>query len=513
MKKLPIGIQSFESLRKGDYLYVDKTRMVFDLARDGKYYFLSRPRRFGKSLLISTLEAYFEGKKDLFEGLGIMELEQEWKRVPVLRLDLNMGNYMSLSGLEAVLESSLRHWEERYGLEKHTDDLTVRFSDIICALNEVVVLVDEYDKPLLETIDKPDLQEQMRQQLKSFYSVLKNNDAHIRFAMLTGVSKFNHISIFSGLNNLYDITLNDHYAALCGITEEELRTSFAEHITAMAAKMKTTEEEVLARLKRMYDGYHFSTAMVDVYNPFSLLNAFADGELRPYWYHTGTPSFLIKLLRERKMKVEDMSAGEVYAKSLLDKEEVTEDAIALFYQTGYLTIKGYNPISGNYRLGFPNREVETGFFDSLLPVYVNKQDNELAAYNEHFFQALYSGQPEQFMRTMQSLLAGVPYDIIRDTENYYQTVLFLVCRLMGYAVQAECRTSDGRIDMVVGTEQYLYVFEFKLDRSADEALAQINSKDYMLPYRTDNRKAYKIGVNFNTEKRNIDEWKINSDKQ
>ena len=508
MKKLPIGIQSFESLREGDYLYVDKTRIVYDLAHDGKYFFLSRPRRFGKSLLLSTLKAYFEGKRNLFEGLEIMQLEKDWKSLPVLHLDLNMGNYVSPCGLDAVLESSLRHWEERYGLEKHSEDLTVRFSDIISAMNEVVVLIDEYDKPLLETIDKPGLQEQMRQQLKSFYSVLKNNDAHIRFAMLTGVSKFNHISIFSGLNNLYDITLNDRYATLCGITEDELRTSFAEHITSMAAKMKTTEDEVLAQLKQMYDGYHFTTALVDVYNPFSLLNAFAECELRPYWYHTGTPSFLIKLLKERKMKVQDMSVGEVYARSLLGKEEVTEDAIALFYQTGYLTIKGYNPISGNYRLGFPNREVETGFFESLLPVYVNKQDNELAAYNEHFFQALYFGQPEQFLLTMQSLLAGVPYDIIRDTENYYQTVLFLVCRLMGYAVQAECRTCDGRIDMVVGTEQYLYVFEFKLDRSAEEALAQIDSKDYMLPYRIDSRKAFKIGVNFDTKKRNIDGWRV-----
>lgn len=509
MKKLPIGIQSFEKLRNDDFVYVDKTRMVYGLAHSGgNYFFLSRPRRFGKSLLLSTLKAYFEGKKGLFEGLEIIELEHDWKQHPVLHLDLNTGDYTSVEGLWAMFQRHVEQWETAYGITSTLPTLPDRFANIINSLQDVVVLVDEYDKPLLQTIDDLALQDRFRTILKSMYSVLKTCDAHLRFALLTGVSRFSHVSIFSDLNNLRDITLNNEYATLCGITEEELRTTFAEHIADFAEKTKTTEEDVLARLKRMYDGYHFSTSLVDVYNPFSLLNAFADGEMRHYWYHTGTPSFLIKLLRERKMRVQDMSAGEVYARSLLDKEEVTEDAIALFYQTGYLTLKGYNPISGNYRLGFPNREVETGFFESLLPVYVNKQDNELAAYNEHFFQALYYGQPEQFLHTMQSLLAGVPYDIIRDTENYYQTVLFLVCRLMGYAVQAECRTSDGRIDMLVGTEQYLYLFEFKLDRSADDALAQIDSKDYMLPYQTDSRKAFKIGVNFDTKKRNIDEWKI-----
>ena len=512
MKKLPIGIQSFEKLREGDFLYVDKTCMVYDLVHSGgSYFFLSRPRRFGKSLLLSTLKAYFEGKRHLFEGLGIMELEHDWKQHPVLHLDLNIGNYIATEKLDAVLESNLRRWEEQYGLEKHSTDLAVRFGDIITALDEVVILVDEYDKPLIANIDNPELQNEMRKQLKSFYSVLKTYDSHIRFALLTGVSRFSHVSIFSDLNNLRDITLNNTYATICGITEEELRTAFAEHISHLATQQGTTDDDILAQLKAMYDGYHFTASMVDVYNPFSLLNAFADGYMQSYWYQTGTPTFLIKMLEDNQVEIPDLSEGRVVSDRLADTDRVGDNWISLFFQTGYLTIKGFDPVFGEYQLGFPNREVEEGFVQSLIPYYTHRDSTKRAAFLRNSVLALQGGDPEAFLLQMQSFLAGVPYELVRPNENWYQTVVYLLCRLLGFYTQAEYHTSRGRVDMVMQTPYYIYVFEFKINLPAEVGARQIEARDYALPFASDPRKLFRVAVSFNTEKRNIDEWQINTD--
>ena len=513
MKKLPIGIQSFESLRKDDYLYVDKTRQVYDLAQDGKYFFLSRPRRFGKSLLLSTLKAYFEGRKDLFEGLAIMEMEQDWKQHPVLHLDLNTGDYTSVEGLWAMFRSHIEQWERQYGIVPTQDDLPMRFVNLINSLQDVVILVDEYDKPLLQTMNDLELQDRFRTILKSMYSVLKTCDAHLRFALLTGVSRFSHVSIFSDLNNLRDITLNNSYATICGITEEELRNAFAEHIADWARQQGTTPDDILSELKRMYDGYHFTASMVDVYNPFSLLNAFADGEFRSYWYQSGTPTFLIKRLESNHVGIPDLSEGKLVASSLADTDNVGDNWIALFFQTGYLTIKGYDRITKSYRLGFPNREVEEGFVMSLIPHYTQRNNNQTTSFLLGAYEALMSGNPEAFLYQMQSFLAGVPYELVRPNENWYQTVVYLLCRLLGFYTQAEYHTSRGRVDMVLQTPNYVYIFEFKIDLPAEVGARQIEERDYALPFATDPRKLYRVAVNFNTEKRNIDEWEIKTENQ
>ena len=512
MKKLPIGIQTFEKLREEDYLYVDKTRMVFNLAHSGgNYFFLSRPRRFGKSLLLSTLKAYFEGKKHLFEGLAIMELEHDWKQYPVLHLDLNTGIYTSEEGLWAIFRSHIERWEKNYGVVPTQDDLPMRFVDLINALEDVVILVDEYDKPLLQTMEDEELQDRFRTILKSMYSVLKTCDAHIRFALLTGVSRFSHVSIFSDLNNLNDITLNNRYAALCGITEAELRYAFAEHIADMAAQKGTDAESILAQLKDRYDGYHFTASMVDVYNPFSLLNAFYCGEIRSFWYQTGTPTFLIKRLDSNKVGILDLSQGKLAAASLSDSDSVGDNWMALFFQTGYLTIKGYSEATQSYRLGFPNREVEEGFVKSLIPHYTKSNEQRTTSFLVGAYDAIMGGDPEEFLRQMQVFLADVPYELVRPDENWYQTVVYLLCRLIGFYVKAEYHTSYGRIDMVLQTNDYIYVFEFKINLPAKVGARQIEERDYALPFANDRRKLFKVAVSFDTGKRNIDEWQIDQE--
>jgi hypothetical protein len=514
MKKLPIGIQSFEKLRDDNYVYVDKTRFVYDLAHSGgNYFFLSRPRRFGKSLLLTTLKAYFEGKRNLFEGLAIMELEHDWKQHPVLHLDLNTGDYTSVEGLWDMFRSHVIRWEKQFGVMPQDESIPARFANIIRSLDDVVILVDEYDKPLLQTMNDTELQDRFRTILKSMYSVLKTCDAHIRFALLTGVSRFSHVSIFSDLNNLTDITLNNAYAAICGITEEELRTAFAEHIADLAATEGVTDADILAELKAMYDGYHFTASMVDVYNPFSLLNAFYSGDVTSYWYQTGTPTFLIKMLEDNKVEIPDLSNGKLMANSLADTDNVGDNWLALFFQTGYLTIKGYNRVLKSYYLGFPNREVEEGFVKSLIPHYTHRNVGQMSSFIQGAYDTLMGGDPEGFLLQMQSFLAGVPYELVRPNENWYQTVVYLLCRLLGFYTQAEYHTSRGRVDMVLQTPNYIYVFEFKIDLPAVVGARQIEEHDYALPFASDPRKLFRVAVSFNTEKRNIDEWQINTENQ
>ena len=505
-------MQSFEAVRKANYLYVDKTKHLERLVTTNKYYFLSRPRRFGKSLFLSTLKAYFLGKKELFKGLYIETVEKDWKEYPVLYLDLNSGIYDSEERLLNNLNYHLSEWEEQYNIQTKFVNPEDRLSNIIKTAvkqtgKQVVVLVDEYDKPLLQTIDNEELHDKFKGILKGVYSVLKSCDEYIRFGFLTGVTKFSKISLFSDLNNLMDISLDENYTDICGITEEEIKTNFKEHLQAFAEKENTTKEDILSQLKAMYDGYHFSkNTDVDIYNPFSLINSLTRREFENYWFQTGTPTFLIKLLQENDYDLKDLSEGNITARDLTSKESMLSAPVALFYQSGYLTIKDYNKKSGAYKLGYPNKEVEESFLDFILPKYMHTNENASFSYVEKMYENLENGEIEDFLKTMKTFFASVPYDLIKDTENHYQTVIFIICKLIGFIVEAEYKIVNGRIDMIVRTDNFLYLFEFKFDKSAEEALQQIDSKDYPLAFQQDERKLYKIGVNFSSQTKNIDEY-------
>ena len=511
-KKYPIGIQDFEKLRKEGYYYIDKTSYVYDLVEKGNYYFLSRPRRFGKSLLISTIEAYFEGKKNLFDGLAISGLEKDWKKYPVLHLDLNTQRYETENSLLSLLEENVVGWEEKYGRNAAEVGIERRFAGVIRRAHEMtgertVILVDEYDKPLLQTIDDEHLQDAYRTLLKAFYGALKSEDAHIRFAMLTGVTKFGKVSVFSDLNNLQDISMDERYADICGISEAELSENFSEDIRNLAEANGQGLEEASIALKERYDGYHFNPwTSYGLYNPFSLLNTFAKNRYGNYWFETGTPTYLVELLKRYRYNLYKMANEKVTSKILDSTDASSTNPIPVIYQSGYLTIKGYIPEPQIYELGFPNKEVEQGFMDFLLPYYTPVQDTESGFAIWSFVEDVKTGNIDGFMKRLQVFLSGCPYEMARDIELHYQNVLFIVFRLAGLYTQVEYHTSQGRIDLVLQTADYVYVMEFKLDGSAEEALRQIEEKQYALPFAGDSRKVYKIGVNFSSGTRNIEKW-------
>ena len=509
----PIGIQNFESLRKDAYLYIDKTALIYQLATTGRYYFLSRPRRFGKSLLLSTLEAYFQGKKELFEGLAIEKLEKEWTEHPILHLDLNIARYASTSDLEDILNRNLVAWEKLYGADPAERSLPLRFAGIIDRAyhktgQRTVILIDEYDKPLLQALHDEELQNQLRNMLKPFYGVLKTMDRAIRFALLTGVTKFGKVSVFSDLNNLDDISMRVPYAAICGITEEELRTYFEDDIHELASSLKLTYDETRTLLKRRYDGYHFVAEGPGLYNPFSLLNTFKYMRIDDYWFETGTPSYLVELLKHTHYDLYEMANTETDADTLNSIDSASNNPIPVIYQSGYLTIKDYDPEFKIYRLGFPNREVEEGFIKYLLPFYTSVSAPKTPFEIGQFVREVRSGNYDAFFRRLQSFFADTPYEVIagqkpeRDTELHYQNVLFIVFRLVGLYTKVEYHTSNGRIDLVLQTDRYIYIMEFKLNGTAEEALRQIDEKLYALPFANDERKLFKIGVNFSSETRN-----------
>ena len=509
-KLYPVGIQNFESLRKDGFFYVDKTALMHRLVTTGRYYFLSRPRRFGKSLLISTLEAYFQGKKELFEGLAVAELEKAWKQHPVFHIDLNIGKYDSPESLDAMLNRSLEEWEDMYGRDKAEVTLALRFAGVVkrAALTtgeRVVILVDEYDKPLLQAIGNSGLQQAFRSTLKPFYGVLKSMDGYIRFALLTGVTKFGKVSVFSDLNNLMDISMDERYTDICGISEVELFMNFDEDIHSLAMHNGQTYEQACAQLKEDYDGYHFCPDSPGIYNPFSLLNTFAKGRYGSYWFETGTPTYLVELLKKSDYDLEQMSREETDSETL-DSIFTGDNPISVIYQSGYLTIKKYDREFGLYTLGFPNREVEEGFLRFLMPYYAKSDMTKSGFEIKRFVDDVRKGDIDGFMERLRSFLADCPYEMARDVELHYQNVLFIVFRLAGLYTRVEYRTSRGRIDMVVQTADYVYVMEFKLDGSAEQALQQIEEKQYALPFAGDSRRVFSIGVNFSSETRNIDRW-------
>ena len=509
-KLYPVGIQNFESLRKDGYYYVDKTDRIYRLVKTGCYYRLIRPRRFGKSLLVSTLEAYFQGKKELFEGLAIEGLEKEWKDYPVIHLDLNAKKFDTEEDLIRLIDRQLLVYESVYG--RVPTDVTIddRFVSLIRNAAEksgerVVILVDEYDKPMLQAIGNDTLQSEYRNTLKAFYGVLKSMDGYIKFALLTGVTKFGKVSVFSDLNNLMDLSRDHRYFDICGISGEELLRDFGEDIQELAAANGQTFEQACDQLKTDYDGYHFCPDSPGMYNPFSILNTFKSRRYGSYWFETGTPTYLVELLKKSNYDLEEMSHVETDA-DILDSIFTDDNPIPVIYQSGYLTIKGYDKEFGIYELGFPNREVEEGFMKFLLPYYSSVSKTSSPFEIKKFVQDVKRGDIDGFMERLQSFLADCPYELAKDVELHYQNVLFIVFRLAGLYTKVEYHTSRGRIDLVLQTDSYVYVMEFKLDGTAEQALQQIEDKQYALPFAKDSRKVYTIGVNFSSETRNIDKW-------
>ena len=478
MSKLyPVGVQNFEKVILGGYEYVDKTALIYQLFNTGSYYFLSRPRRFGKSLLLSTLEAYAQGKKELFKGLVLEKLEKDWTVYPVLHLDLNTQKYDTPESLTSILNDNLCTWESRYSARESETSLSLRFQGIIRRACEqtgrrVVILIDEYDKPMLQAIGNEALQNEYRSTLKAFYGALKSMDGCIRFALLTGVTKFGKVSVFSDLNNLMDISMDDRYVEICGISEKEIHAYFEEDIHALATATGLTYEDT------------------------------------SYWFETGTPTYLVELLKLHHYPIEELEHI-VTSQPVLDSiDTASTDPIPVIYQSGYLTIKGYNKMFENYTLGFPNREVEQGFFKFLLPNYASVSVSKSPYQIQCFVEEVMAGKVDDFFERLKTMFADIPYELARDREVHYQNILYIIFKLMGFYVQVEYHTSRGRIDLVLQTQDYVYIMEFKLNGSADEALTQIREKGYAAPFAKDSRTVYKIGVNFSDELRNIQEVKV-----
>ena len=527
---MPIGVQSFKVLRNDRYLYVDKTKYIAQLVASSRVYFLSRPRRFGKSLFLSTLAAYFRGQKELFKDLYLEKAEEEqaaqenraaWQEYPVLYLDFNTKNYTDEQALVDILNLHLDEWEAHYSIPKTAAAPEDRFRLLTAALfkqtgKQVVILVDEYDKPLLQTMGVNEaLNEQYRNELKAFYSVIKTCDEYIRFAFLTGVTKFSKISIFSDLNNLRDISLEKHYAGICGITQKELEANFQPEIQVLADGQDLTYQETLTALQQWYDGYCFAPAADGMYNPFSLLNAFAKERFGSYWFETGTPTFLVNYLKEAHYFIPDLDGQVVLTESELQTyRAIAQEPFPILFQSGYLTIKEYIKEARLYRLGFPNDEVRYGFLENLLPAYAVVPFGETGKSVWQFVEDVRKGNVNGFMERMQSLIAGVSYDNfsskeLKLREQNYQIAVYLIFKLMGQFVQTEVHCAMGRADCIVQTTDSIYIFEFKLSGvgNAEDALEQIKENAYAAKYKTDGKKIVLIGTSFSEETRTIQDWK------
>ena len=526
--KYPIGIQTFENLRTDGYVYVDKTDMVYSLATEGKVYFLSRPRRFGKSLLISTLESYFLGKKELFKGLKIEQLEKDWKVYPVLHIDFGAGKFSDVNALNELLNGMFSEWEEAYHVENKYTDFGPRMKYLVQEIYKqtgmrTAVLVDEYDKPLLDVMDAPykvnyqgveiTLEQYNRDTLKSFYSSFKAADEHLQFVFLTGVTKFSQVSVFSGFNQPEDLGMSTRYETLCGISEAELETYFHQQIVEMAEENDCSYEEMKDGLKKQYDGYHFSRRMTGVYNPFSLLNALKNGELRNYWFKTGTPTYLIKLLEKSKEDIDLLTDRYYSEEDFYDYRADTERPLPMIYQSGYLTIKDYDADVREFRLDIPNNEVKQGFISLLASNYF-KTSEPVDSSIRIGVKALKRGDLEQFHQEFKAFLSSIPYGMRRkenerERERYFHYTFYLILRLLStYMVYTEKQLSQGRADCIIETDKYIYIFEFKLDGTAREALQQIADKGYALPYTADSRTLYKIGCSFSSKMGTIEEWEV-----
>ena len=527
--KYPIGIQSFDKIREDNFVYVDKTNLIYQLVKDGNIYFLSRPRRFGKSLLVSTLKHYFLGHKELFQGLAIEQLEQEWLEYPVFHIDFNGANFLQADELEQKIESYVATWEQQYGKDPLATTLGDRFKGVLAAAHRgtgrrAVVLIDEYDKPILDVLDAQEyverngkqtlLEDMHREILKGFYSVFKGADEHLRFVLLTGVTKFSQISVFSGFNQPKDISMDKRYEALCGITEKELYTIFAEPIKELAESQNLDEEGMKQMLKRQYDGYHFSTKLTDIYNPFSLLNCFDSMAIQDYWFASGTPTYLVRLLNHFKQNINELIQDYHFPEEFIDYKADVEQPLPMIYQSGYLTIKEYDPDMRSYLLDFPNKEVQRGFVTLIASSYLDTRTHSLSNWMLRSIRQLQQGKIQEFGDALTAFLSDIPYsmrrkDSERERERYFQYTFFLLLRMLScFTVFIEKEQSQGRVDCIVEVPGYVYIFEFKLDGSAQEALRQIEEKGYARPYAADPRKLFRIGVNFSSETGTISEFEV-----
>ncbi|MDE6010758.1 MAG: ATP-binding protein [Muribaculaceae bacterium] len=506
----PIGQQNFKILREDNSIYVDKTMYIEKLIRqESRYYFLARPRRFGKSLFLSTLRYFFEGRRDLFKGLYVDSIDWDWQEYPVLYLDLNTDRYAEIGQLDGVLERLLRSWEEKYGVKVKDENFSQRFSTIIEAAHQktgkqVVILVDEYDKPLVGNLNKEENFQHYRTRLASIYSNFKSSAEHIKLVFLTGVSRFSKLSVFSDLNNIEDITFDDEFADICGITQQEMLDHFQRGITELAEEEETDFKGACEALKENYDGYRFARRGSDIYNPWSLLNSLKKRVIANYWNQTGLPTIIAESLYNNNIDVEEILNTECSRDVLLGLDLKSKYPLALLFQTGYLTIKGYDKNSRLYTLGVPNKEVTEGLFSVLLPYYISVRQGTADTAIDLLKKYIYSGQPQKMTECLDIFLSGIPYDLKITNENNFQNALYILLTLIGVKVNAEVHTSRGRIDLVIKTPEYVYIIELKFDRDAATAMAQIGEKDYAHPYLSDSRRIFKIGANFSSKTRHID---------
>ena len=522
--KYPIGIQSFDQIIEDGYVYVDKTDLVYKLVKEGKIYFLSRPRRFGKSLLISTLKSYFQGKKDLFKGLAIDKLETEWAEYPVFHIDFNGGFFDKDGELQKRIMGYVETWESQWGKDPFNEEIGMRFAYVLKQAHaktgkRAVVLIDEYDKPLLDVIDtgnkgvlngeETKLEDIHRGMLKALYGVFKLADSDLQFVLLTGVTKFSQVSVFSGFNQPDDISMSGKYEALCGITKDELLSVFDEPIHELAAKLRRSYEDTVELLKKKYDGYHFGDEMIDIFNPFSILNCFNKLQLRNFWFASGTPSYLVRLLAHCNENINELVGKYYDASQFIDYKADVEQPLPMIYQSGYLTIKDFNERLYTYKLDFPNEEVRNGFIDAVASGYF-KGNQSPTAWIIDVTTSLEKGDTSKFEKLMTSLLSSISYRFQRkqdqmECERYFQYTFYLIVKMLGfYNAVAEKETSEGRIDCVVECPDYVYIIEFKLNGSAEAALNQIDEKGYAKPYAADSRKVIALGINFSSEKGTID---------
>ena len=487
VNKYPVGIQTFEEIREKGYLYVDKTKYIVDFREKGmKYVFLSRPRRFGKSLFASTLQAYFEGRKELFEGLAIADYEKEWVKHPVLHFDMSGAKHMGVEQLERYLADMLEEQETKWGYKTHLIDANLRLIELVKqAYNQtgknVVVIIDEYDAPLLDVVHEKENLQPLHRIMQNFYSPLKMLDPYLEFTFITGITKFPQSSIFSGLNNLDNISMFNQYSAICGISKTELTTQMKPDIEAMGEALGMSYEECLEELTQFYDGYHFSEKSEDIFNPFSLVKALNAGKIAPYWFGSGTPSFLLKLLDKYHVNLSTLESQETVLSSFDQSTEEMTEALPLLYQSGYLTIKKYEPMFQEYTLGIPNKEVRDGLLNSLIPHYVNPRRSDNNAFLLGFCKAVYRNDIEAALEHMRTYMATIPYDLENHSEKHYQTIFYLMFSFLNIYIRTEVKSAIGRADAVMHMPDTIYVFELKVDKSAEEALAQIDEKGYMLP--------------------------------
>ena len=513
-RRYPIGIQTFSEIRERNYLYIDKTQYLVDFIDKGyKYVFLNRPRRFGKSLFASMIHAYYEGRKDLFEGLAMGEYEKDWVKHPVLHLDMSAAKHMDKDMLERYLADMLTDQEAVFGYKSEKQDPNIRLKDLVVTANrltgrKVALIIDEYDAPLLDVVHEELNLVALRRAMQNFYSPIKSLDPYLEFVFLTGITKFAQLSIFSELNNLFNISMYDKYSAICGISSEELHTQMLPDVERLAEHLHLSVDETFERLKRKYDGYHFSKNSEDVYNPFSLIKALASGDIGDYWFDSGTPTYIIKLLQKYNVGLRDLTGQDAGVSDFDVSPENMTTALPLLYQSGYLTIKHYEPMIDLYTLGYPNEEVRTGMVRSLAANYLTPAEGTNSSFVIKFVKAVIADDMEQALTLMRAYLAGVSYRLSNKTERDVQTIFYLVFSLIGSFIKVEEESAHGRADVVITLPSVVYVMELKFDGSADAALRQIDEKGYLIPYTADGKRLVKVGVNYSSEERTITEWRI-----